>query len=144
LAAALMRYSGGNATHLLATSLTTARATARYIARLSAATGLPITFLPTESTTGDILRHEDTYCADYIEALIIEPETAADVLSDRITRLHTEGRFYHWSEDKDEDFPVEDLEKILNVDRFDFIMLGKRQEEAGFSYVELIKETSIA
>lgn len=133
-----------NAIHLLATSLTTARATARYAARLSAATGLPITFLPTESTAGGVLRHEDKYCADYIEALIIRPEVAADVLDDRITRLHAEGRFTHWGADKDADFPVEDLEKILAVDCFNFVMRGKRQAYQGFSYVELVKEMVLA
>lgn len=129
-----------NARHLLTASLTTARATARYVSRLSANTGLPITFLPTESNIGDILRNEDKYCADYIEALIIQPETATDVLSERIARLHAEGRFAHWGAKKDEDFPAGDLEKILAADRFDFVMLGKRQEHQGFSYVELTRE----
>jgi 2-phosphosulfolactate phosphatase len=126
-----------NATHLLAASLAVASATARYIARLSASTDLPITFLPTESNANAILRNEDKYCADYIEALITQPETAADVLSDRLARLHAEGRFYHWGAEKDEDFPLEDLEQIQAADRFDFVMLGKRLEYQGFSYVEL-------
>jgi 2-phosphosulfolactate phosphatase len=127
-----------NATHLLTASLAVASATARYIASLSASTGLPITFLPTETSAGGILRNEDKYCADYIEALITQPETAADVLSDRLARLHAEGRFYHWGTDKDEDFPLEDLAQIQAADRFDFVMLGKRLEYQNFSYVELI------
>ncbi len=133
-----------NAVHLIAASLTTARATARYVAHLSASAGLPITFLPTESSFGGVLRNEDKYCADYIEALIIHPETAADVLSDRLARLEAEGRFHHWGEDKDEDFPPEDLEMILAVDRFDFVMVGTSapidSTETGLSaarYVEL-------
>ncbi|HXR64700.1 MAG TPA: 2-phosphosulfolactate phosphatase [Ktedonobacteraceae bacterium] len=126
-----------NSTHLLTASLAVASATARYVARLSANTGLPITFLPTETSAGGILRNEDKYCADYIEALITQPETAADVLSDRLARLHAEGRFYHWGAEKDEDFPLEDLEQIQAADRFDFVMLGKRLEYQGFSYVEL-------
>lgn len=133
-----------NAVHLLATSLTTARATARYLARLSASTSLPITFLPTESNSGNILRNEDTYCADYIEALITQPETAADVLSNRIARLYAEGRFEHWGESKDEDFPAGDLEKILAADCFDFVMLGttayfdqQNDGSAPMRYIEL-------
>ena len=129
-----------NAKYLLTASLVTARATARYVSSLSASTGLPITLLPTESMSNDILRNEDKYCADYIEALIVQPETATEVLSERIARLHAEGRFLYWDEKKDEDFPVGDLEKILAADRFDFVMLGKRQEHQGFSYVELTRE----
>lgn len=128
-----------NATHLLVASLANARATARYVAQLSASTGLPITFLPTESTSGDILRNEDKYCADYITALIQQPETAPDLLRDRIARLHAEGRFYHWGEAKDEDFPAGDLEKILAADCFDFVMVGQRKEYQDFVYVEVEK-----
>ncbi len=131
--------SACNASYLLASSLVTARATARYAARLSEATSLPITFLPTELNAGGIERYEDAYCADYIEALIVQPETATELLNDRIARLHAEGRFHHWGEGKDQDFPVEDLEKILAVDRFDFAMPGKRLEHTGFAYVELIR-----
>lgn len=65
------------------------------------------------------------------------------MLSDRLARLHAEGRFHHWGEDKSEDFPVEDLQQILAVDCFDFVMVGQRQEYAGFSYVELVKENHI-
>lgn len=133
-----------NATHLLTTSLATARATARHAASLSQATGLPITFLPTESNHGNVLRNEDKYCADYIEALIIQPENAEEILRDRIARLHTEGRFAHWGPEKDEDFPQGDLEKILAADRFDFAMVGTiahlAPEQAGLPsvrYVEL-------
>jgi 2-phosphosulfolactate phosphatase len=126
-----------HAAHLLATSLATARATARYAARLSAATGLPITFVPTETSHSGILRNEDKYCADYIEALIIQPANAAQVLRDRLARLETEGRFYHWGADKDEDFPPEDLDLILGADRCDFIMRGTAARTNDVSYVEL-------
>lgn len=126
-----------HATHLLATSLATARATARYASRLSETTGLPITFLPTESNASGIQRNEDKYCADYIEALIVKPETASDILRDRLARLHAEGRFYHWGSDKDEDFPVEDLELILGADRFDFVMRGTSARLNAVHYVEL-------
>src|SRR5581483_121569 len=117
-----------NATHLLVASLTNARATACHAARLSRDTNLPITFVPTESTAGNFPRNEDKYCCDYIEALILRPQTAPEVLRDRLVRLHAEGRFYHWGTEKDEDFPPGDLEKILAVDCFDFAMVGSRRE----------------
>lgn len=129
-----------NATHLLAASLANARATARYVAHLSRESGLPITFLPTESSSGNILRNEDKYCADYIEALIQRPETAPELLQDRVARLRAEGRFSHWGESKDEDFPAGDLEKILAVDRFNFVMRGQRRQYKDFAYVEVEKQ----
>jgi 2-phosphosulfolactate phosphatase len=128
-----------HATHLLVASLTNARATARHAAQLSRATGLPITFVPTESTSGGIQRNEDKYCCDYIEALIIQPQTAPAILRDRIACLHAEGRFRHWGEAKDEDFPPGDLQKILAVDCFDFAMVGTRREYQGVVYVEVDK-----
>lgn len=127
------------AVHLLAASLATARATARRAAHLSASTGLPISFLPTEGNHDGLLRNEDTYCADYIEALITQPETAGEVLQDRLNRLHAEGRFYHWGEDKDEDFPPEDLDLILGADRLDFALSGTHHTHQDFSYIELVK-----
>lgn len=133
-----------NAVHLLAASLTNARATACYATRLSAATSLPITFLPTEPNSGNIPRNEDNYCADYLEALITQPETAADVLNERIARLYAEGRFHHWGEDNDEDFPQEDIEYVLAVNCFDFAMVGTRaqleprdERAAPVQYIEL-------
>lgn len=131
-----------NATHLLIASLANARATAHYAARLSAATGLPIAFLPTESASSGVLRNEDKYCADYIEALLTAPETAPALLADRVARLHVEGRFYHWGENKDEDFPQGDLEKILGADHFDFAMVGTRKEYQSVTYVEIEKRSA--
>ncbi len=128
-----------NATHLLVCSLTNARATAHYAAQLSQSSGLPITFHPTESNDGGITRNEDDYCADYIEAMLNDSETAMDLLRDRITRLYEADRFRHWGPGKDEDFPEGDLEKILAVDRFDFAMVGTRREYQGVMYVEVEK-----
>lgn len=128
-----------NAAHLLVASLSNARATASYAARLSRENGLPITLLPTESNSGGVPRNEDKYCADYIEALIQRPETAPDLLRDRLARLHAEGRFSHWGESRDEDFPPGDLEKILAVDRFDFAMVGVRKFYRDFEYIEVRK-----
>lgn len=126
-----------NATHVLVCSLTNARATARYAAQLSEAHDLPITFLPTASVANDITRNEDDYCADYLEALLTAPETAHEVLADRIARLHAQDRFAHWGETKDEDFPGGDLDLILAVDRCDFAMVGVKKEHEGMVYVDV-------
>lgn len=130
-----------HATHLLVTSLVNARATADYAARLSRVSNLPITLLPTESSSGGIVRNEDKYCADYIEALLTCPVAAPDILSERITQLHNEGRFS--CKIGDEDFPVGDTEKILAVNRFHFVMVGKHQEYQGMTYVEVEKRENI-
>ncbi|HVU67894.1 MAG TPA: 2-phosphosulfolactate phosphatase [Ktedonobacteraceae bacterium] len=126
-----------HASHLLVTSLATARATARYVARLSASTGLPITFVPTESSANGVLRNEDRYCADYIEALIVQPASAGQVLSNRLARLEAEGRFHHWGAEHDKDFPPGDLDLVMGADRCDFIMRGTAAQVNGVSYVEV-------
>lgn len=132
--------AASNATHLLVCSLTNARATAHYAAQLSRSSGLPITFHPTESNDGGIVRNEDDYCADYIEAILTGSETAMDLLRDRVARLYEADRFRHWGAGKDEDFPEGDLEKILAVDRFNFVMVGTRREHAGFAYIDVRRE----
>lgn len=126
-----------NATHLLLASLTNARATARYAAALNRETGLPIAFVPTESAAGTGTHNEDGYCCDYMEALIVQPEQAPQVLRDRLARLRAEDRFRHWGEGADEDFPAGDLARILAVDCFHFVMVGTHREHAGFAYVEV-------
>jgi 2-phosphosulfolactate phosphatase len=126
-----------NATYLLVCSLVNARATARYVAQLHATSGLPVTFHPTETSTETVTREEDNYCADYIEALLIRPETATAVLAERIALLQASGHLTPSYREPDEDFPAEDVEKILAADSFDFAMLGKRREHAGFPYIEV-------
>lgn len=128
-----------NATHLLVASLTNASATASYVSRLHSTTGLPVTFVPTEANDASVQRNEDKYCADYISTLLTQPDAAPAILEDRIARLHAQGRFEHWGETRDSDFPVEDLGCILNVDCFSFVMVGVRRELAGVTCVELTK-----
>ena len=128
-----------NASHLLMASLVNARATALYAARLSRASGLPITFFPTATSTADITRNEDDYCADYMEAILTGSETSMELLHERIGRLYEADRFTYWGENKNEDFPEGDLEKILAADRFDFVMVGQRREYQGIVYIEVEK-----
>ncbi len=114
-----------NATYLLTCSLTNAAATARYLRKLYADTSLPITFLPTEGSFDGVQRNEDHYCAEYIEALLTRPADAPAVLADRIARLYAEGRLATWGPNYDADFPPEDLDLILAIDRYDFAMVGQ-------------------
>jgi 2-phosphosulfolactate phosphatase len=126
-----------NASYLLVASLTNARATACYAAALSQETGLPITCVPTEPARGTLVRNEDRYCSDYLEALILQPEQAPHILRDRLACLHAEGRFRHWDQEDGEDFPASDPGRILAVDCFHFVMVGTRREYGDFAYVEV-------
>ncbi|HZU67769.1 MAG TPA: 2-phosphosulfolactate phosphatase [Ktedonobacteraceae bacterium] len=127
-----------NAAHsryLLICSLVNATATAHYASMLAAETGEPITLLPTGRPDETFPETEDDFCADYLEALITGREDAPQLLADRIARLR-QGRFPQWEQGNEQDFPFEDIEKVLNADRFHFAMAGTRQEWHGITYVE--------
>ncbi len=129
-----------NASHsqrLLICSLVNAKATARYAYALATETGELITLLPTGKPDEAFPLTEDDFCADYLEALITYREDAPQVLSDRITRLRTLGYFAEWEQGNEQDFPTEDIEKVLDADRFSFAMVGTRQEWDGITYVEV-------
>jgi 2-phosphosulfolactate phosphatase len=128
-----------NASYLLICSLNNARATALYAQQLSNTTGLPISFLPTATSNSIPERNEDDYCADYIEALLTNQRIVLDLLQQHIQRLFEQDRFSHWNGDKDPDFPPEDLDKIVAIDCFDFVMLGTRRELAGITYIQVQK-----
>lgn len=128
-----------HAAHLLICSLVNAQATARYARKLARETDLPITIHPTRAPSTDPLdTNEDDFCADYLEALLLERPDAPQVLTDRIQRLRTTGRFAVWQQGES-DFPFEDIEKVLHANRFDFAMVGKRREYRNFIYVEVEK-----
>lgn len=113
-----------NATHVLVCALANARATAQYAAQLSEAEHLPITLLPTASSIADTEPNEDDYCADYLEALLTNPATADAIVAERVARLQEQGRFSYFNGLRGDDFPVEDEQFVLAVDRFDFVMVG--------------------
>jgi 2-phosphosulfolactate phosphatase len=128
-----------NASHsqrLLICSLVNAKATAQYAYALATETGELITLLPTGKPDEAFPLTEDDFCADYLEALITGRNDAPQVLADRIVRLRL-GRFTEWQQGNEQDFPVEDIEKILDADRFRFAMVGTRQEWDGITYVEV-------
>ncbi len=128
-----------NASHsqrLLLCSLVNAKATAQYAYPLATETGELITLLPTGKPDEAFPLTEDDFCADYLEALITRRNDAPQVLTDRIARLRL-GRFTEWQQGNEQDFPAEDIEKVLDADRFRFAMVGTRQEWDGITYVEV-------
>jgi 2-phosphosulfolactate phosphatase len=125
-----------NATHLLICSLVNAKATAMYARRLSAATGGRITLFPTFSKS-DVVS-EDSVCADYLEALLYGQDDAPISLAKEITHLEQSGRF-DFLNFGDLDFPFDDIAAILDIDRFDFVMVGTHKHWQGITYVEVEK-----
>jgi 2-phosphosulfolactate phosphatase len=116
-----------NATHLLVCSLVNARATAAYARHLAATTDGLITLLPTERRSANGIQPiEDTICADYLEALLLERDDAPQALADGIERLHASGRLTMF-EPGSADFPFEDIAAFLAADRFHFAMVGVRE-----------------
>lgn len=129
--------NAAHARHLLICSLVNASATARYACTLASETGELITLLPTGKPDEAFPLTEDDFCADYLEALITGRNDAPQVLADRITQLRTSERFAEWQQGIEQDFPAEDIEKVLDANRFHFAMVGTRQEWDGITYVEV-------
>jgi 2-phosphosulfolactate phosphatase len=129
-----------NAAHsryLLVCALTNAAATAQYATALATGTGEPITLLPTAGPRAAFPETEDDLCADYLQALLTGRADAPQLLTDSIERLRL-GYFSHWEQGgEDQDFPSDDIAKVLDANRFPFAMLGTRQEWHGMTYVEV-------
>jgi 2-phosphosulfolactate phosphatase len=127
--------NAANAAHLLICSLVNARATAFHARKLAHTTGGLITLLPTFSYKSNIVS-EDSICADYLEALLVERDNASITIDNEITHLEQSGRF-DFLKFGDPDFPFDDIAAIKNVDRFDFVMLGTHQQWKGITYVDV-------
>jgi 2-phosphosulfolactate phosphatase len=128
--------SAVNASHVLLCSLVNARSTAVYASQLAASGDGIITLLPTASNVNTGLDwNEDEVCADYLQALLTDPEHAPTVLTKGIEHLQTSGRF-KWFEPGSFDAPYEDIASILAVDRFDFAMRGSHKQWHDITYVE--------
>jgi len=132
-----------NATHILLSSLVNAQATATYARVLAESTGGVVTLHPTQSGLDNGEPGEDQICANYIEALLRGREDARTILDKEITRLHDMGRFEQWQQDES-DFPAEDIPLVLDVDRFDFAMVGTRKLWGEITYVEAGKVDMVA
>jgi len=125
-----------NAQHVLICSLTNARATATYARQLAeASTGL-ITILPTATIERGEPRNEDDICAEYLEALLLDPVHASKVLTEGIAYLHAIERF-KWFEQDDFDVPVADVPAVLATDCFSFAMVGSHRQWHNITYVDV-------
>ena len=127
-----------NATHILLSSLVNARATAAYARVLAESTGGIVTLHPTQGGLDNGEPGEDQVCANYLEALIKGQEDAHELLAKGITRLRDVGRFETWQQGET-DFPEEDIPLVLDVDRFDFAMVGTRKQWREITHVEVGK-----
>jgi 2-phosphosulfolactate phosphatase len=130
-----------HATHLLAASLVNSSATAEYVRSLAESSGLPVTLMPTESS--DREDHiEDDICANYLEARLRGRADAGSELDAGIDRLLASPRVSVFA-DGDQDFPAEDLPAAMAVDRFAFVMVGRRARYGGISYVDLRRRGAV-
>jgi 2-phosphosulfolactate phosphatase len=129
-----------NASHILLCSLVNAQSTALQALNLIDTTGEIVTLLPTESNDLAYELGEDNICADYLEALLRGRTNALATLSKNISRLEQAGRF-DFLKFGDPDFPFDDIAAILDIDHFDFVMLGKHKQLKGISFVDVVKRT---
>ena len=125
-----------NAEHVLIGSLTNARATATYARQLAEASDGLITILPTATIERGEPRNEDDICAEYLEALLLHPDHASDVLQEGIAYLHAIDRFQSFQQD-DTDVPATDIPAILASDCFSFAMVGTHQHWQNVTYVDV-------
>lgn len=123
--------------HLFVCSLLNARATAQRAGEIARAEKLPLTLVVTG--TGSPESIEDDACADYLDALIRKPVDADTVLRTGLKHIRATGRLDPFTAD-DSDFPADDVLACLAVDRFDFVMRGRRKEAEGVVYVEVVRE----
>jgi len=124
-----------NAAHILLSSLVNARATATHARVLAESTGGIVTLHPTQGGLDNGEPGEDQICADYLEALLRGREDARELLAKEISRLRDVGRFETWQQGES-DFPAEDIPLVLDVDRFDFAMVGTRKQWGEITYAE--------
>ncbi len=125
-----------NAQHVLICSLTNARATATHARQLAEASDGLISVLPTATIERGEVRNEDDICAEYLEALLLDPAQAADALAKGIAYLHDIERF-NWFQQDDFDVPAADVPAILATDCFSFAMVGSHQHWHNITYVDV-------
>jgi 2-phosphosulfolactate phosphatase len=127
-----------HAQSLLVCSLVNAAATAGYIKEEMARTAQNVlTLLPTGTKEGyDEQPNEDVACADYLQALLEGRVEAREELDQNLERLRKTGRFEIFK-DEDGDFPAKDIGAVLDIDHFDFVMVGKRRHWRDVEFVEV-------
>ena len=110
------------ADHRLAASLSCAKATVTYLARLRLTS---LTMVITGSHVGG-QGDEDEACADYVEKLIQGVPADLDEIEDRVRAARAAQKFIDHT--RPEFSPI-DLEYALDVDRFGFAMVVRREGE---------------
>lgn len=131
-----------NADTILLCALTNAQATATYARSLAQSAQSVITLLPTGAATDFVYGDEDGLCADYVEALLQGRDDAQELLDNGIVQLRNSGRFDLW-EKNDPDFPAEDITAVLDVNRFDFAIVGTHQHWQDITYVDATRKSEI-
>lgn len=111
------------ARHLLAASFCCAGATAEYLRRLGPEV---VTFLPTGRENGSGQSDEDVACADYLEALLRGEQPDGEPYLRRVRTSRAGRRF---ADPALPEFPVEDLERCVELDRFDFAMVVQTEAD---------------
>lgn len=134
--------SATNADTILLCALTNAQATATYARSLAQSTQGIITLLPTGTSSDFVYGDEDRLCADYVEALIQGRDDTQELLDNGIAEMHSSGRFDLW-QNNDPDFPAEDITAVLDVNRFDFAIVGTHQQWQNITYVETFRKSGI-
>lgn len=109
------------ARHLLAASFCCAGATVEYLRRLGPE---EVTFVPTGRGENAGQGDEDVACADYLEALLRGERPDAEPYLERVRESRAGRRFL---DPRQPDFPMQDLERCVRVDRFDFAMVVHRE-----------------
>ena len=109
----------GKANALLAASLCSGRATARYILQNPES---PVTLVVTGARPGDH-GDDDGACADYLEALL---EGATPDQAEIVRRVRGSGAARKFLDPAVPEFPLADLECAIEIDRFDFALPVRR------------------
>lgn len=122
--------------YILLCAFTNAQATATYTRLLSTKTDGRVTLFPTGSHHDFAYGEEDVLCADYVEALLQERSDAPHILEQSIAQLQTSDRFDLWKQGQP-DFPAEDIPKVLDANRFPFVMLGTHKAWHDITYIEV-------
>jgi 2-phosphosulfolactate phosphatase len=123
-----------NAELLLTGSFCCAQATVNYIKKLSPDV---VTFVNTgfgPDGRGD----EDLACAEYLEALLVDENPEPEPYLQRVKQCQTSR--YIFADPEKPQFPWQDIECCVEIDRFDFAMVVERQN--GFFSMKSVKQTS--
>ena len=110
-----------HARHLLAASFCCAGATVEYLHRLNPE---KVTLVPTGRGENGGQGDEDVACADYLEALLKGERPDGGPHLRRVRESRAGRKFL---DPEQPDFPLRDLERCMEIDRFAFALLVRRE-----------------